>query len=322
MSVGPAAPQANAAPVSGIFSIEMKANPSAFTSGKSVDIPIYLVENRDARTGVSWFKEYPHGVRSVSFDIASGQSQILSFTPAKQFDYRVQSTSPFDQARIPQYRNRVLNPDLDGLSHLWATLWSTGRATPTVDNSGINGRTEVLLGTMKVKVGPSIKKGDHRLVFEMKTLADPSSYAGFDMWVTLPADRGSVSGGGTVGGNGLTAKHYKIYDDDPSTDEHDKNAERQKTTTKAQLAKKKVTKGKVATLTVSVKQKKAAGKATVYDGKNVLKTVAITAGKAAIVKLPTKALKVGKHTLTVKFAPKGKKFRPSTSPAVTLTVKK
>lgn len=316
LAISPFAPKADAAPVSGLFSIEMKTNPSAFTSGKSVDIPIYLVENRDARNGVSWFKEYPLGVRSVAFDISSGQSQILKFTPAKQFDYRKEPTSVFDKAR---YRNTV-GTDADGLSHLWATLWSSQGARAHVDNTGINGRTEILLGTMKVKIGTAIKKGDRKLVLEMITIADPSSYSGFDFWTKLPATSGDVSGGGTVGGNGLTGKHYKIYDDDPSTDEHAKT--KKKTSTTIELAKKKVKKGKVAKVTVTVKPKKAAGQATVYAGKKALKTVIIDKGTVAVITVPTSKLSVGKHSITVKFSPVGKKFAASKSAAVTLTVKK
>lgn len=192
----------------GSFTVDIKAHPSAFKSGKQVDLPVYLVENRAAnRDPMSWFSEYPLGLRHVGFDFTSSQSQFVSFKPVPRLDYRGK-----------YYYNETAAKTKFGQSHVWLALYSTVGLTAKPDNTGITGRTEIKLGMLKVKVGAPIGKGPGKLVFEADLLGDPSfgSGGGVGLWTKL-GTKGDITGGGTTGTGGLERKRIRVHSDDGSS---------------------------------------------------------------------------------------------------------
>ncbi len=187
--------------------IDIKAHPSKFRAGKQVELPVYLVENRAPDDEPkSWFSEYPLGVRWVGFNYTSKQSKFVSFTPVKKLDYRGK-----------YYGNRTLAADDRGTSYVWTSLYSTTGLPGTPDNSGITGRTEIKLGTLRVQVGRAIKKGGRKIVFDAKLQGDPSASDGnVHLW-TRPGKTGDITGGGQLSLNGIEPKGVRVYSDDTSS---------------------------------------------------------------------------------------------------------
>ena len=134
-----------------IMKLEFKALPDVFISGATLDLPLYLVENRDA-TESSRFSGYPSSppftvegpfpLASIYSELTSTQSQFVSFTPIAGFDI-IFNTNNFvaDHEMVFDMR-------------------STNGIPVVVDNSGIVGRTEILIGTVRVVVGPPIPQDD------------------------------------------------------------------------------------------------------------------------------------------------------------------
>lgn len=190
------------------ITVDIKAHPSVFKAGKQVNLPVYLVENRAPDSDpTSWFTQYPLGIRHIGFDIGSSQSKMVSFTPVARMDYRGK-----------YFYNNTMEKDTWGQSRVWLSLYSTVGLTGTPDNSGITGRTEIKLGTLKVLVGPSIKKGSRKIVFDAEFLGDPSFGAGggFDFWTKL-GKANDITGGGTKSMNGMEKKGIRVFSDDSSS---------------------------------------------------------------------------------------------------------
>ena len=132
-----------------ILKLEFKALPDIFISGATLDLPLYLVENRDA-TESSRFSGYassppvegPFPLASIHSELTSTQSRFVSFTPLAGFDIIYNTT------------NFVTDHEIG------FDLRSTNGILVVVDNSGIVGRTEILIGTVRLVVGPPIPQDD------------------------------------------------------------------------------------------------------------------------------------------------------------------
>ncbi|MCB0857393.1 MAG: hypothetical protein KDB57_04630 [Solirubrobacterales bacterium] len=129
------------------YSLEIKVLPSAFKSGTQLDIPVYLVENRSPANGGSQLAEYNLGGVDSSF--SSSQSEFLEFTPAPGLvaPEIIAQENPwiFKNGAESLVQFRFESPGIPGLA-----------VTP--DNSGIVGRTEVLIGTVSTLIGPAIPR--------------------------------------------------------------------------------------------------------------------------------------------------------------------
>ena len=190
----------NAALASINYSIDVKAHPSVFKANTEVEVPLYLVENRAPDVDNSYFAKYPFGLREVYFDIGSVQSRFVSFTPDAVFDGRGKNNPSAEGLEV--YRNNITN--IGSRSRIYLSLFSTRGAPAAVDGSGITGRTEVLLGTLRIAVGAHADVGNgQKIVLDYTVGDDPSSVdPGYGWWSKLPDAGGK--GWGTVGGIGIT----------------------------------------------------------------------------------------------------------------------
>jgi hypothetical protein len=132
------------------YTLDIKAHWSAFKAGSEVDVPVYLVENRAPDVDTSVFADTT--LRSVEADFGSVHSKFISFTPVGGFDKRGAG-----------FYNNLVN-QVGNKSGLHLLLVSTAGVPVTVDASGITGRTEVQVGTMRVLVGPAFELADGRKV--------------------------------------------------------------------------------------------------------------------------------------------------------------
>lgn len=139
------------------MTVDIKAHYSVFVAGSTADLPVYFVENR-AATDESWVGK--GRLCYVRFDFLALGSEFISFTPIAAFD--------------KVYTNHTYKDPSKGESRIYASLESTNGVGVTVDNSGITGRTEIFIGTLRVKVGPAIRQGNQWIVFDTTLHADPS----------------------------------------------------------------------------------------------------------------------------------------------------
>lgn len=190
----------SAAPASINYSIDVKAHPSVFKANTEVEVPLYLVENRAPDVDNSSFAKYPFGLREVWFDIGSVQSRFVSFTPDPAFDGRGKNNPSAEGFEV--YKNNIINNG--SRSRIYLALYSTKGAPATVDGSGITGRTERLLGTLRIAVGAHTDVANgQKIVLDYTVGDDPSAPdPGFGWWSKLPDAGGK--GWGTVGGIGIT----------------------------------------------------------------------------------------------------------------------
>lgn len=192
-----AAPGATSAAPS--FTVDVKAHPSVFKEHTEIEVPLYLVENRAPDTDQSWFTRYPAGLRDVWFDIGSVQSRFVSFTPSPDFDGRGRNNP--SAVGLEVYENSII--DSGPRSRIYLRLYSTRGLPGMVDGSGITGRTEVLLGTLRIAVGAHTVVGTQKIVLDYTVGDDPSaSDPNFGWWDPVPDAQGK--NWGTVGGVGIT----------------------------------------------------------------------------------------------------------------------
>lgn len=185
------------------YTLDVKAHPSVFQANTEVDVPLYLVENRAPDVDRSSFDRYRVGLRETWFDLGSEQSRFLGFTPAAAFDGRGTNV---DSSVIPNYEVfEAKVRDTGARSRIYVRLYSLKGAPVTVDGSGITGRTELFLGTLRVAVGdhgPEV--GGQRIVFDYTVGHDPSAPdPGFAWWNPAPTTPTSRDWG-VVGGTGIT----------------------------------------------------------------------------------------------------------------------
>lgn len=190
------------------YSLDVKAHPSVFKENTEVEVPLYFVENRAPDVDTSRFSQYPAGLRSVWFDIGSVQSRFVEFTPAPAFDgrgFNNPSAEGFDV-----YTNKIRLDN--GRSRLYVVMYATRGAAATVDGSGITGRTELLLGTLRIAVGAHANVANGQKIVLDYIVGDDASSSdpGFDWWRALPDSQGK--GWGITGGTGITwPKQTRVF---------------------------------------------------------------------------------------------------------------
>lgn len=246
------------------YSLDIKVPPSSFKAGTQLDIPVYLVENRAPANGGSQLAEYNLGRVDSSF--GSSQSKFLQFTPAAGL------VAP---TIIAQENPWILQNGAESLVQFkFESPGSPGLAVAP-DNSGIVGRTEVLIGTVRTEVGPAIpQQGGLPIVFEMVVKPSGGS-SGVD---------GKPNGGGEVGLGDIPTRHIQVLAEPPAkaddaaaraaacekAREASKKAKKQATSTQRSAAKaaqkvKRAGPGKKAKAQREAKQKR--GKAKQAQGK-------------------------------------------------------
>lgn len=132
-------------------------------------MPLYYVEMRAPDVDQTVFIN-GRRLRAVEAHFGTAHSTIFSFTPEAGFNCR----NPYGSFDC-DYLNQV--KFVNGRSRLRFYIESTAGIPVTADNSGIRGRTEVLLGTMRVRVGPAITdkdRPDRKLVFDITQGDDPT----------------------------------------------------------------------------------------------------------------------------------------------------
>lgn len=129
-----------------LFNYDIKVNPADIVSGKVMDIPLYFVENRNADEP-SRIHNKPI-VELIGGRLKSINSKIISFTPIDAFKTHSQSNVHSSQSILTFH----LLTDPPG------SYANEQTGVPvSQDNSGIVGRTELLLGYIKMQIGPEIK---------------------------------------------------------------------------------------------------------------------------------------------------------------------
>ncbi len=137
---------ANARP---LYNFDVKVDPKSIAPGAILDIPLYMVENRNADEPSLW-----EGGRIYAFYAIykTGPSEVISFTPREEYDN--------DDSRIYIAPDKLGgNLDMQAEQSLYNER-NVGGVPTEVDNSGITGRSETHLGTFRIKIGPEIQRED------------------------------------------------------------------------------------------------------------------------------------------------------------------
>ena len=181
------------------YTLDIKAHPSAFKANTVVDVPLYFVETRGAGD--------PAGIasgstlRNVRADFYSSHSKFLGFTPVPAFD-----EDGCDLYCINKIQ--YINTYQDGVkSSIYFNAQSKTGVPITLDNSGITGRTEVLMGTLKVQVGPVVEVAGHKVVFDAVFHDDPIG-GNIIVPTVFGPDRG------THGLTNMVTKRIMVFNDD------------------------------------------------------------------------------------------------------------
>lgn len=131
--------------------MDIKVDPKSIRPGVILDIPVFMVENRDADEA-SWWENGQ--ILSLSMRYLTGPAELISFTPREEF----QTDSSFWNIF-----NNGLNGSMSLTTEDQQNFEPGSGGVPTeVDNSGITGRSEVQIGVLRVKVGPEIKRMDDK----------------------------------------------------------------------------------------------------------------------------------------------------------------
>lgn len=179
--------------------VDIKAHPSVFKAGNEVDVPVHFVENR-AGTDASQLTGAK--LYAVKADFATTHSRFVSFTPDPGFD---DDTRSFPTNQLIQYV-RINNSDPNkSRLYFYIRTKTTGGLPITVDNSGITGRTEVFVGTLRIAVGPVVEARGRKVVFDTAFYDDPS--AGYPIATLLKP-------GCICNLNSMAAKRIQVFDDD------------------------------------------------------------------------------------------------------------
>lgn len=191
-----------------LFNFDIKVDPKSISQGSIMDIPVYMVENRNADEPSAWEGGQ---ILSMTGRFFSGNSELISFTPHVAF----QTESSFWN---------IYNNGLNGAFQLTSEDEQnfdpgSGGVPTEVDNAGITGRSEVKIGVLKVKIGPEIQREDDNgnpgpveifsLFFEA---ANPNVYL---PWI-LKLPGGSHTGRGTLANAIVILKSDAEDDVDPT----------------------------------------------------------------------------------------------------------
>lgn len=181
------------------YTLDIKAHPSVFKANTVVDVPLYFVETR-AATDTSQLVP-GSTLRNVRADFYSSHSKFLglSLVPA------------FDEDGCDLYcinKIQYVNLHQNGLKSSISFNAQSKTGVPiTGDNSGITGRTEVYMGTLKIQVGPVVDVGAKKLVFDAVFHDDPIGGN-----IIVPTIFGPDRG--TRGLSNMVSKPIQVFNDD------------------------------------------------------------------------------------------------------------
>jgi hypothetical protein len=183
------------------YTLDIKVPPSSFQAGTQLDIPVYLVENRPPANGGSQLAEYNLGRVDSSF--GSAQSKFLQFTPAPGL---------FAPTIVAQENPWIQQNGAETLVQFRFESPGTPGLAVTPDNSGIVGRTEVLIGTVRTEVGPAIpQQSGLPIIFEMVVKPSGGS-SGVD---------GKTAGGAEPGLGDIPTRHIQVLAEPPKKADDD-----------------------------------------------------------------------------------------------------
>lgn len=147
------------------YTLDIKAHQSVYKANAVVDVPLYFVETRGVGDPVGIAAGST--LRNVRADFYSSHSKFLGFTPVPQFDEDGCDLYCINKIQyVNTYQTGVK-------SSIYFNAQSKTGVPITLDNSGITGRTEVLMGTLKIQVGPVVEVAGRKVVFDAVFHDDP-----------------------------------------------------------------------------------------------------------------------------------------------------
>jgi hypothetical protein len=147
------------------YTLDIKAHQSVYKANAVVDVPLYFVETRGAGDPVGIAAGST--LRNVRAEFSSSHSKFLGFTPVPEFDETGCTLYCLDPIQyVKTYQDGVK-------SSIYFNAQSKTGVPITLDNSGITGRTEVLMGTLKIQVGPVVEVAGRKVVFDAVFHDDP-----------------------------------------------------------------------------------------------------------------------------------------------------
>jgi len=181
------------------YTLDIKAHPTVFKANTVVDVPLYFVETRGAGDPVGITSGST--LRNVRADFYSSHSKFLGFTPVPAFD-----EDGCDLYCINKIQ--YVHTYQDGVKSSISFNAQSKTGVPiTLDNSGITGRTEVLMGTLKIQVGPVVELAGHKVVFDAVFHDDPIGGNIIVPTVFTPDH-------GTHGLSNMVTKRIMVFNDD------------------------------------------------------------------------------------------------------------
>ncbi|WP_445150693.1 hypothetical protein [Baekduia sp. Peel2402] len=197
LSLLAAAPASASAAIS--YTLDIKAHPSVFKANTVVDVPLYFVETRGAGDPVGITSGST--LRNVRADFYSSHSKFLGFTPVAAFDEDGCDLYCINKIQyVHTYQEGVK-------SSIYFNAQSKTGVPITLDNSGITGRTEVLMGTLKIQVGPVVEVAGHKVVLDVVFHDDPIGGNIIVPTVFTPDH-------GTHGLTNMVTKRIMVFNDD------------------------------------------------------------------------------------------------------------
>jgi hypothetical protein len=181
------------------YTLDIKAHPSVYKANTVVDVPLYFVETRGAGDPVGIASGST--LRNVRADFYSSHSKFLGFTPVPAFDEDGCDLYCINKIQyVHTYQEGVK-------SSISFNAQSKTGVPITLDNSGITGRTEVLMGTLKIQVGPVVEVAGHKVVFDAVFHDDPIG-GNIIVPTVFGPDRG------THGLTNMVTKRIMVFNDD------------------------------------------------------------------------------------------------------------
>jgi hypothetical protein len=181
------------------YTLDIKAHQSVYKANAVVEVPLYFVETRGAGDPVGIASGST--LRHVQADFYSSHSKFLGFTPVPGFDEDGCDLYCINKIQyVRTYQDGVK-------SSIYFNAQSKTGVPITLDNSGITGRTEVLMGTLKIQVGPVVEVAGRKVVFDAVFHDDPIGGNLIVPTVFTPD-------GGTHGLTNMVTKRIRVFGDD------------------------------------------------------------------------------------------------------------
>ena len=170
-----------------------------FKANTVVDVPLYFVETRGAGDSVGITSGST--LRNVRADYYSSHSKFLGFTPVAAFDEDGCDLYCINKIQYVHLHQEGVK------SSIYFNAQSKTGVPITLDNSGITGRTEVLMGTLKIQVGPVVEVAGHKVVLDVVFHDDPIGGNIIVPTVFTPDH-------GTHGLTNMVTKRIMVFNDD------------------------------------------------------------------------------------------------------------